>query len=87
MTDATANPRAEPAWLKGALAGQRASLARAITAVEENTVDAACVLQAIYPLVGHALVVGFTGAPGSGTFAGTISHTAFTFANWIICSA
>ena len=66
MTAATANPRAEPAWLKGALAGQRASLARAITAVEENTVDAACVLQAVYPLVGRALVVGFTGAPGAG---------------------
>ena len=66
MTSAIASPRAEPAWLKGALAGQRACLARAITAVEENTVDAACVLQAVYPLVGRALVVGFTGAPGAG---------------------
>ncbi|MDB5857774.1 MAG: meaB [Ramlibacter sp.] len=66
MTVATANPGTEPAWLQGALAGQRASLARAITAVEENTVDAARVLQAIYPLVGRALVVGFTGAPGAG---------------------
>ncbi len=66
MTIAIATPGAEPAWLKGALAGQRASLARAITAVEENTVDAAWVLQAIYPLVGRALVVGFTGAPGAG---------------------
>ena len=66
LTIATASARAEPAWLKGALAGQRACLARAITAVEENTVDAARVLQVIYPLVGRALVVGFTGAPGAG---------------------
>ena len=55
-----------PAWLEGALAGHRASLARAITAVEDNTVDAGSVLQSIYPSVGRALVVGFTGAPGSG---------------------
>lgn len=66
MIPTIANPCAEPAWLKGALAGQRACLARAITAVEEGTIDATCVLQAIYPLVGRALVVGFTGAPGVG---------------------
>ena len=64
--ESTARSSVDPAWLAGALAGQRASLARAITAVEENTVDAGRVLQAIYPLVGRALVVGFTGAPGVG---------------------
>lgn len=55
-----------PAWLPAALAGHRASLARAITAVEESTADAAAVLQAVYPRVGRALVVGFTGTPGAG---------------------
>ena len=55
-----------PSWLPAALAGHRASLARAITAVEEYTVDAPAVLQAAYPRVGHALVVGFTGTPGAG---------------------
>lgn len=66
MTIAMTNAAAAPSWLAGALSGQRASLARAITAVEDNTADAASVLQAIYPLIGQALVVGFTGAPGAG---------------------
>ena len=57
---------AGPSWLAQALAGNRAALARAITAVEEDTADAARVLEAVYPRVGHALVVGFTGAPGVG---------------------
>ncbi len=53
-------------WLHQALQGHRASLGRAITAVEENTSDAPAVLAAVYPLVGRAMVVGFTGAPGAG---------------------
>ncbi len=59
-------PALAPAWLSAALDGQRAALARAITAVEEHTQDAAQVLAAIYPRVGRAVVVGFTGAPGAG---------------------
>ena len=55
-----------PAWLAAALQGQRASLARAVTAVEEHTPDAAHVLQAVYPRIGRAQVVGFTGLPGAG---------------------
>ena len=47
-------------------AGERTALARAITAVENETPDAAAVLAAIRPLLGRALVVGFTGAPGAG---------------------
>ena len=47
-------------------AGERAALARAITAVENETPDAAAVLAAIRPRLGRALVVGFTGAPGAG---------------------
>ena len=66
MINAIAGYRAEPSWLEGALAGHRASLARAIAAVEDNTADAPSVLQSIYTRVGRALVVGFTGAPGAG---------------------
>jgi LAO/AO transport system kinase len=55
-----------PAWLDGLFAGERAALARAITAVENETPDAPAVLAAIRPKLGRALVVGFTGAPGAG---------------------
>lgn len=56
----------QPAWLAGLLAGERAPLARAITAVENETAEARAVLRAIRGRLGHALVVGFTGAPGAG---------------------
>lgn len=59
------NPVA-PAWLPGLLAGERAALARAITAVENETAEARAVLRAIRDRLGRALVVGFTGAPGAG---------------------
>ncbi|MBX3452971.1 methylmalonyl Co-A mutase-associated GTPase MeaB [Ferrovibrio sp.] len=65
----TASPpdsEAPPAWLAGLLAGDRAALARAITAVENETPDARAVLRIIRGRLGHALVVGFTGAPGAG---------------------
>jgi LAO/AO transport system kinase len=55
-----------PDWLPALLAGERAALARAITAVENETDEARLVLQAIRGRLGHALVVGFTGAPGAG---------------------
>ena len=53
-------------WLAGLFAGERTALARAITAVENETPDAPAVLAAIRPKLGRALVVGFTGAPGAG---------------------
>lgn len=46
--------------------GDRASLARAITAVENRTPDARHILKSIQPKLGRALVVGFTGPPGAG---------------------
>jgi LAO/AO transport system kinase len=55
-----------PDWLPALLAGERAALARAITAVENETDEARLVLQAIRGRLGQALVVGFTGAPGAG---------------------
>jgi len=53
-------------WIEAAFAGDRAALARAITAVENETGDAARVVAAAYPRLGRALVVGVTGAPGAG---------------------
>ena len=48
------------------LKGERAALARAITAVENSTADSRHILKAIQPQLGRALVVGFTGPPGAG---------------------
>lgn len=55
-----------PVWLDGLGRGDRLALARAITAVENQTADAPHVLAAIQDEIGRALVVGFTGAPGAG---------------------
>lgn len=57
---------APPDWLAGLARGDRVALARAITAVENDTPEALPVLQAIRGQLGQALVVGFTGAPGAG---------------------
>jgi len=56
----------EPHWIAQAMQGHRASLARAITAAEEDNREAAAVLQAAFARLGRALVVGFTGTPGAG---------------------
>jgi LAO/AO transport system ATPase len=48
------------------LAGDRRSIARAITAVENDTAAAASLCEALAPHVGRAHVVGITGAPGTG---------------------
>jgi LAO/AO transport system kinase len=47
-------------------AGELAALARAITAVENETAEAPGILRAIQPHLGHARVHGFTGPPGVG---------------------
>jgi LAO/AO transport system kinase len=64
MTQQPSSPSAS--WLDRLLAGDRAALARAITAVENDTGDAAAVLKAAHGHTGRALVVGITGAPGAG---------------------
>lgn len=48
------------------LAGQPAALARAISLVESENTAARGILKAIYPQLGKAIVVGFTGPPGAG---------------------
>ena len=55
-----------PAWTERLFAGERTAISRAITAVENETAEARQVHAAIYPRLGGALVVGVTGAPGTG---------------------
>lgn len=50
----------------GLRAGSRASLAQAITIVENNGPQTGAILKQIAPSLGSATVVGFTGAPGAG---------------------
>lgn len=49
-----------------ALGGDRRSLARLLTAVENRTGIAEAALRRLYPLAGKAHIVGITGPPGSG---------------------
>ena len=48
------------------LSGDKRSIARAISAVEDAHDDADALLKEIFPHTGKALVVGITGAPGAG---------------------
>ena len=48
------------------LAGDRLSLARALTHVENDTSEGQAVLSALFPHTGRAHLVGITGAPGTG---------------------
>ncbi|OGA21314.1 MAG: hypothetical protein A3H34_01770 [Betaproteobacteria bacterium RIFCSPLOWO2_02_FULL_67_19] len=53
-------------WAARIAGGDRRAIARAITAVENQTRDAAAVRAAIATRTGHARVVGITGPPGAG---------------------
>jgi LAO/AO transport system kinase len=46
--------------------GDVRSLARAITAIEDNSAQATRLMQALFPHSGRATVIGLTGSPGSG---------------------
>jgi LAO/AO transport system kinase len=48
------------------LEGDKRSVARAITAVEDGRAEGARLLKEIFPHTGRALVIGITGAPGAG---------------------
>ena len=48
------------------LAGDKRSIGRAISAVEDARADAAELLKELFPHTGKALVIGITGAPGAG---------------------
>jgi LAO/AO transport system kinase len=54
------------ALIEAALAGDRLSLARILTAVENRTPVAEAALRRLYPMAGKAHLVGITGPPGSG---------------------
>jgi len=47
-------------------AGDMRALARAISAIEDNTPDAMPLLKALFPHSGKARIIGLTGAPGAG---------------------
>ena len=49
-----------------AVVGDRLALARLLTAVENRTPVAEAALRQLYPMAGHAHLVGITGPPGSG---------------------
>jgi LAO/AO transport system kinase len=49
-----------------ALAGDRRSLARILTAVENRTPIAEAALRRLYPMAGRAQLIGITGPPGAG---------------------
>jgi len=53
-------------WVENLLAGNTLALARAITAVENETAAAARLIGAVRPHLGRALVCGITGPPGVG---------------------
>jgi LAO/AO transport system kinase len=60
-------PGARAAELSAAaLAGNRLALARLLTAVENRTPVAEAALRELYPMGGHAHLVGITGPPGAG---------------------
>jgi LAO/AO transport system kinase len=48
------------------LGGDKRSIARAISAIENGDQEITELLKQLFPSTGHALVVGITGAPGSG---------------------
>ena len=52
--------------IDGLLNGDRLSLARAISRVEDGAVDAARIVQAVFAHTGKAHLIGITGAPGTG---------------------
>jgi LAO/AO transport system kinase len=52
--------------VRGVLAGDRRSIARAITIIENNTAEASKLIAQIYPHTGKAHIIGLTGPGGSG---------------------
>jgi LAO/AO transport system kinase len=52
--------------VKGVLAGNRRSIAKAITAIENDTSQAREIVAQIYPHTGRAHIIGLTGAGGAG---------------------
>lgn len=62
----TAATKLAGALCDAALAGDRRSLSRLLTAVENRTSLAEAALRRLYPLAGRAQLIGITGPPGAG---------------------
>src|SRR5688572_33170610 len=60
--------------------GDPRSVARAITAVENGTADAAALMKQVFPRTGNATVVGITGSPGAGK-SSLVDKLAFHYRN------
>ena len=56
----------DSALVEKILSGDKRSIARAISTVEDAHADAAALLKEVFPHTGKALVIGITGAPGAG---------------------
>ena len=65
MTDPACAPDT-PSWVGAMRRGERASVARAITAVENDYPDASAIVETARAQAGHAFVLGLTGPPGAG---------------------
>ncbi|HET9455797.1 MAG TPA: ATP/GTP-binding protein, partial [Candidatus Limnocylindrales bacterium] len=61
-----ADRAAQRRLVEAALSGDRRSLARLLTAIENRTPLAEAAMRHLYPLAGKAHIVGITGPPGSG---------------------
>lgn len=65
----TLQPRLAMSWhelVEGVLAGNRLSIARVLTQVENDTPVGRQVLNNLFPHTGHAHLIGITGSPGTG---------------------
>src|SRR5436853_646658 len=56
----------DSALVEKILSGDKRSIARAISTVEDAHADAAALLKEVFPHTGKALIIGITGAPGAG---------------------
>lgn len=65
MTDPACAPDT-PSWVGAMRRGERASVARAVTAVENDYPDAAAIAEIARMEAGNAFVLGLTGPPGAG---------------------
>ena len=65
MTDPACAPDT-PSWVGAMRRGERASVARAVTAVENDYPDAAAIAETARMEAGNAFVLGLTGPPGAG---------------------
>ena len=67
-------------WVERVRSGDVRAVARAISAIEDNTAEAQELLQALFPYSGRAHVIGVTGSPGAGKST-LVDHLAREYRN------